>query len=555
MAQIPRYDTQVDLNALPGQRQQIAAPADAFGAQYAKDIGQVGKVIGAVGDALSEKMFKEIDAANKAAVTSLLLKADESFKAKRAEILDRVADYTGPEPKSAVPLAADLTGRSGDAYAEIADKIADPDQKAMFIAKAQEKHAINEADANEAERAAHNSYMGAVGEKNILSAQSELAAIPPENFTKPVLYNADGTTKTAVDLQIDKVRDGAEIIGHAKGWDSQTIKNQSDKAVAQTIEKLIGAAIDKGATTAAAYLMGTYKDILSADQKIKLSNDINEQAIANDGSNLARHSLALGKSLPEVIAAIDDTDWPTKRKDEVSKIVKQKYAENEQIKNLVMRDANQVGERYFQETGRKPERKVWDAMSNDARAAILAVLEKVARGESIVTDMTVYGALRNIIAAGGDEALRLDLSEYADKLSIADRKSLADSQAALLKPDTHNDEISRATQASTAVKLLGLRGKEEGLFLKKFNDEVDAAASAGKPLDYKGRAALITRLSLPTDTGWGGTGRAYQAKPGDKVKFEIDDSTREELKAQAKRLGRDFRDEDVIQELYLRKYQ
>ena len=511
MATIPRYDEQrVSTNALSGQRQNIATPDAAFGSAQAKLAGDLGDIAGTAGDAMAEHFIKQQKLADDTTLAKALHDADNEYMKGHNEVVGASADYVGPGAKHADKgLGGALMEKHAAAYNAQAALV--PERLRGDFARLTEKARMaNESNALKIESEANTNFIVNTATNTAESARSIILSTPFTDLTRVVVIEPDGTRKTNVDLQFDNIDAAVDLAGRAKGLDSAAISKLRDDASSKVVTQMITNALDKDQPAIAAQLLGKYEEQkrISPDDAQKLRDKIEVGAVENEGILISRTAIAAKEGLPGVIAKIEKGNDPV-RAEKLAKVVRQKFAEHQQVREFDMRAANEEGLKYMQDHKvSRPPSAIWDRMDPDKRQSIIDANEKIRRGENIITDLDAYSSIDVMISTGDPKMYSIDWASYAGSISQSDMKTLRNKVAATLKPEEAKVSTLLTERVSATIKSLGLSGSEEGAFRLAYNDEVAPIVNSGKPVTYEEGAAIIRRLTMKT----GGYNKQYLYK-------------------------------------------
>lgn len=550
MATIPRYDEQQSsTNALPGQRQQISTPADAFGGQYAEDLGKVAKAVSGVADAALDAHQRAVDAADKTAVFNALDKGDGEVGVVESKLLGDIDKYTGPD--------AEIKDRFGDVYHR--DVMApyaaprntlSPRQQKLYDEQVEIRAHKALARGRDLENKANDNFVKATSERAINRLDNQVLTFGASDFTKPTVYSADGKNdKTNFDLAVDELRIAVTGIANVAGLTKPEEDALVDKAIGVWVSKSAERLIEAGDTLNAGMLLGgKYGDKVDSDTKKKITEFSDKKKVELNGLADAKSFLKAKVSLREALDQVD-AKYPDPIEAQAIKTkVREQYGIDKQITAFGYDAARtELFEHQKTHPGSMPK-SITDRMDPEVVVALKSAQSKAAQGVDVETDPKVFAALLNMTIARDPNLTDDVFWKHADKLKTEDVMFLVKKRSELLKPGEEGaDEVTSAQQLSAQIKHLVLTGKSEGEFMRAYYRELAAAnAATGKRSTYADREAILTRLALKTRDGK----KAYQVEPADygTTDWAISDEDLAKMKALAPNV--DWEDKNVRNRQY-----
>lgn len=496
MPSIPRYDErQVDLNLLPGQRQQIAAPAAAFGGQYAEDLGKVGKVLGGVADAATEFAIKEKRKVDEAAVNDVLDTASKELNAEREKFTSDRSKYVGPDREKQAPLAEEYSLRAGEILDKHALKISDPYQQELLLTKGRDLLQREMDFGYELETKANNEYLINTGTKVVDSA----LRMAMDSGGEPSLLTP----------AMDSVASGVRNIGAGNQWDDATIEQKTAEAQGKVAAMLIGKLMDDQQFGKANQLFGEFKGKIPVELHEKLKSGLEEGDLEAEARLAVGDAISKGLSYKEFF---DSVKGEGKSQDKIRAYGKQRYAEIAHAKKVDQQAANEEGLGFVLK-GKPIPTATRNRMSVDAQLSLKDYYEKRARGDKIKTDLPTYEMVRAKVLE--DETF--DLTPYVNVLSEGDYKGLVK-----LKQDSSSKaKLAYIKKVDAEIKRLSADLPEQlrPLYSKWARDNLIAASDEDRPLSDEEMNKILWRgLTQRKGPGFfGSTKFVFQGAEGDYV--------------------------------------
>jgi hypothetical protein len=486
MATVPRVDGATVQEQAPNfrlDRQDIAAPAAAFGAVQARDLGQLGQQV--------DQLAQQIETRQA---------ADQSFQADTALKQDYLQFQQNIDKRKGVNaygVTADTTKFFDDSIQKYSQGL-DPRAQRLFLQSAQTLRLSGILHAGQ--------YENKEREQSVVdSANARISTTIGVAAAKPTPDNVAQAQST-----IDKT---IRAVGAMNGWDKDlTEKNRLDQMGQLHLQVLQGL-IENQPLQAQAYLdahkneipgtalaevehkvtVGTAKETAQAfaDQAVKGMNE--EQAIKTVRDKYAGdlediYVSAVRSRFADVRTAQADADKAT---------MNQAYG--------LVADAVQKGKTLT--IGDIPN-GLLTKLSGSQRLQLFGEIDRVNNNTKVSTDFGTYDKLTKMFQNDPENFHKVDLTQYFPQLADSDRRHFEDLSTASAQAVTNGSKLKDVQdlsgQISTSMGVLGLDGNDgqkpqlRAAITQAINERISAEEQkTQKPLNYLQRQQIINEMIVP----------------------------------------------------------
>lgn len=542
MARVPTVtEPRQELNALPGNRQQIATPDGAFGATQARQLGQAGQALDRVAD-VAVKFQEEAD---KAAVLDFNTKAE----LLEQELTAGEGGYTratpsgvfGPDADKSVPFTDRFAGQYRQRLTELRDSLASPRQKA----KADELIATRATMF----RGRVQAYEG----KLIDDYNVEIGATSIKTSTDAIVAAYNDPAK--IDMALAGIVAGAQQVGTGKRLGKEAVAAAALEAQSKALTAAVDRALDNGQHDLATNLLLKYGDRMTAVDKKALEKPVAEAARLSRGQEIGDAAVLQYTDEAEAVAAVRKAHAGADEEFFV-KVVQQRFGEKQQAQQAMQQKLKSEAWSYVAQ-GQRPPMSVFRRLDGEEQARINARLDERASGVKPQTDWSRYNDLRDM--ARDDPQSFLELPLDGEPLAPAELKGLQGLRDRLAKgADKATEVVSMEQQIGASLNELNISGhpKKKGMFQAAAFAEITAEAKRlGREPNYDERQKILDRLALQEDGFFGGK-RYYEVRDTEGAadfKVRIPDEDRAKIVAALKRANRPVSDAEVLR-LYRLKH-
>lgn len=539
MARVPTVDEpRQQLNALPGNRQQIATPDGAFGATQARQLQQVGKSLDVVAD-VAMKFQEEADKAavldfnNKAELIEQDLTAGEGgyTKATPTGVFGADADKT-------VPFTQRFDSQYQQKLKELRDGLASPRQQAQADALIARRAAAFRGRVQAYEGKLIDDYNVEIGTTAIKVGQDAVYG----SYNDPV----------KIEQALASIVAGVQQVGVGKRLGKEALQVAALEAQSKALAGAVDRALDDGRHDLATNLLLQYGNRMTEVDKKALVKPVAEAARVSRAQDISDQMVVQYDNEADAVAAVRKAHGGADEEFFV-KAVQQRFAEKQQAQQQMQTKLADDAWSYVAQ-GRRPPQSIFRRLDGKSQYAINNALEAKARGQddAVKTDWNRYADLREMALNDPAGFLKHDLRTEFPYLAKGEREGLLDLRDKLVKGgEKANEVVSMEQQITAGVNMLqlGSNAEKKGQFQSAVYAEITAEAKRlGREPNYDERQKIIDRMMLKEDSLWGGK-RYYQVRgTEDAADFEvrIPDSERANITAALKRANRPVTEAEVM---------
>lgn len=542
MARVPTVtEPRQELNALPGNRQQIATPDGAFGATQARQLGQVGQTLDRVAD-VAMKFHEEAD---RAAVLNFNTKAE----LLEQDLTEGEGGYTratpsgvfGPDADKSVPFTDRYAAQYRQKLVEMRDGLTSPRQKAQADALIEKRAGMF--------RGRVMAYEGKlIDEYNV-----EIGATSIKTNTDAIVAAYNDPSK--IDMALAGIVAGAQQVGTGKRLGKEAVAAAALEAQSKALSSAVDRALDNGQHDLATNLLLKYGDRMTATDKKALEKPVAEAARLSRGQELADRMVLQYDDEGAAVAAVRK-EFAGADEEFFVKVVQQRFGEKAQAQQAMQQKLKSEAWRYVAQ-GQRPPMSIYRRLGGEEQDRINYRLDLRARGQKPTTDWERYNELRDL--ARTDPEAFVEMTLDGEPLAPADLKGLQNLRDKLAKgADKATEVVSMEQQIGAYINELNLSGnpKKKGQFQAAVYDEITAEAKRlGREPNYDERQKILDRLVLQEDGFFGGK-RYYEVRGTEEAaNFEvrIPDEERAKIAVALKRAGRPMTEAEVMR-LYRLKH-
>ncbi len=539
MARVPTVDEpRQQLNALPGNRQQIATPDGAFGATQGRQLQQVGQSLDRVAD-IAMKFQEEAD---KAAVLD--------FNSK-AEIIEQdltagKAGYTRATPTGVFGADADKTVPFTDRFdtqyqqklKELRDGLTSPRQQAQADALIARRAAAFRGRVQAYEGKLIDDYNVEIGTTAIKVGQDAVFGA----YNDPV----------KIEQALAGIVAGVQQVGVGKRLGKEALQVAALEAQSKALAGAVDRALDDGRHDLATNLLLQYGNRMTEVDKKALVKPVAEAARVSRAQEIGDQMVVQYADEAEAVAAVRKAHGGADEEFFV-KAVQQRFAEKAEAMK-VAQDKMADDAWSYVARGQRPPQSIFRRLDGKSQYAINNALEAKARGRenAVKTDWNRYVELRDQILKDQAGFSGRDLRKEFPYLANSELEGLRDLRDKLAKGgDKATEVVSMEQQVTASINTLqlGQNAEKKGQFQSTAYREITAEAKRlGREPNFDERQKILDRLMLKEDALWGGK-RYYQVTgTEDAAGFEvrIPDSERANIVAALKRANRPVTDAEVM---------
>lgn len=542
MARVPTVDEpRQQLNALPGNRQQIATPDGAFGGTQARQLQQVGQTL----DRVADVAIKFQEEADKAAVLD--------FNSK-AEIIEQdltagKTGYTRATPTGVFGADADKTVPFTDRFdtqyqqklKELRDGLTSPRQQAQADALIARRAAAFRGRVQAYEGKLIDDYNVEIGTTAIKVGHDAVFGA----YNDPV----------KIEQALASIVAGVQQVGVGKRLGKEALQVAALEAQSKALAGAVDRALDDGRHDLATNLLLQYGNRMTEVDKKALVKPVAEAARVSRAQEIGDQMVVQYADEAEAVAAVRKAHGGADEEFFV-KAVQQRFAEKAEAMK-VAQDKMADDAWSYVVRGQRPPQSIFRRLDGKSQYAINNALEAKARGQGdgpTQTDWDRYAELREMALNDPAGFLRRDLRNEFPYLAKGEREGLLDLRDKLAKGgDKATDVVSMEQQVTASINTLqlGQNAEKKGQFQSTAYREITAEAKRlGREPNFDERQKIIDRLMLKEDAPWYGRSRTYFEAAGteDAAGFEvrIPDSERANIVAALKRANRPVTDAEVM---------
>ncbi len=539
MARVPTVDEpRQQLNALPGNRQQIATPDGAFGATQGRQLQQVGQSLDRVAD-IAMKFQEEAD---KAAVLD--------FNSK-AEIIEQdltagEAGYTRATPTGVFGADADKTVPFTDRFdtqyqqklKELRDGLTSPRQQAQADALIARRAAAFRGRVQAYEGKLIDDYNVEIGTTAIKVGQDAVFGA----YNDPV----------KIEQALAGIVAGVQQVGVGKRLGKEALQVAALEAQSKALAGAVDRALDDGRHDLATNLLLQYGNRMTEVDKKELVKPVAEVARVSRAQEIGDQMVVQYADEAEAVAAVRKAHGGADEEFFV-KAVQQRFAEKAEAMK-VAQDKMADDAWSYVARGQRPPQSIFRRLDGKSQYAINNALEAKARGRenAVKTDWNRYVELRDQILKDQAGFSGRDLRKEFPYLANSEREGLLDLRDKLAKGgDKATEVVSMEQQVAASINTLqlGQNAEKKGQFQSTAYREITAEAKRlGREPNFDERQKILDRLMLKEDALWGGKRYFQVMGTEDAAGFEvrIPDSERANITAALKRANRPVTDAEVM---------
>lgn len=539
MARVPTVDEpRQQLNALPGNRQQIATPDGAFGGTQARQLQQVGKSLDVVAD-VAMKFQEEADKAavldfnNKAELIEQDLTAGEGgyTKATPTGVFGADADKT-------VPFTQRFDNQYQQKLKELRDGLASPRQQAQADALIARRATAFRGRVQAYEGKLIDDYNVEIGTTAIKVGQDAVHGA----YNDPV----------KIEQALASIVAGVQQVGVGKRLGKEALQVAALEAQSKALSGAVDRALDDGRHDLATNLLLQYGNRMTEVDKKALVKPVADAARVSRAQDISDQMVVQYSNEADAVAAVRKAHGGADEEFFV-KAVQQRFAEKQQAQQQMQTKLADDAWSYVAQ-GRRPPQSIFRRLDGKSQYAINNALEAKVRGQddAVKTDWNRYADLREMARNDPAGFLKHDLRNEFPYLAKGEREGLLDLRDKLVKGGEKANEVVSMEQQITAgmnMLQLGSNAERKGQFQSAVYAEITAEAKRlGREPNYDERQKIIDRMMLKEDSLWGGK-RYYQVRgTEDAADFEvrIPDSERANIAAALKRANRPVTEAEVM---------
>lgn len=275
MARVPMVEgPQARTQALPGVRQSIATPQDAFGGVHAERLQQIGDM----GQRLAMQYRDEADQSRIDDALNQLRERELEYTYGEQDGYTRLKGVEALQRPSKKPLSDEYTERYGSSIAEIEQSLGNDRQRALFRQRASERMTQFRGNLMNYEAQENQSYQLSVAEGTINTATREIAAF----------YNDPGKINEGV----ASIRAAAYKDGRLRGLAAEQVEARATKLVSGAHLAAIDQALGTNNPLYAEQYLRTYKDQMDPGDLLKARAQVDEVASVYIGNAKASQVLS-----------------------------------------------------------------------------------------------------------------------------------------------------------------------------------------------------------------------------------------------------------------------
>ncbi|MES2099045.1 MAG: hypothetical protein V4569_04440 [Pseudomonadota bacterium] len=501
----------IERNALPFVPQSAsAATSEAFGANRARALGQVGQLLGDVAQRMQDK--EDADQ---------LFRAEVSFDADRQAFEREELGRQGVNAKGGSERAAEFWDK---AKRKAAEGVTSEKARALF-----ERRSFN------VQRATNDTLMRHEQVETNRSLQdSALARV------KSAIDLAVGDpSPERVALARQDISGAIDVVSKIRGDTPEITANLKMASLTQLHKQIVMNAVDSDPDAAKAYFYANKKEINGGDAAV-IEHALHKGGLLRDAQDAADEIATKFTSEADAMAHVQKTYSGDKEK-----AIKAELRERFNMRDATVTKAKT--EAYAQgqllvAKGQNVPQSLLLLMDPSQQAALIEHRQARARAAAaearaanaskpIKTDWSLYVDLREKAAADPEGFKALHLGEYAERIGPSQLEQLLDIQGKTEKSKPKQREAATLhQQMSATISALKITKAQKGEFQSFVQSAVDdAQETKGKPLTYDERQAIIDRAVLqgpdPDRILPWGERRMFQLTPDQRTRFKPNAAT------------------------------
>lgn len=549
MPQVPISNRQVNEQGFKAVQKRATLP----GAQQAQGFESLGNSLVSLEKSLNKERNSEKQQAYKLELDAF----KNDLRNKKNELLyDKDSGYTRMKGRQALDGFDSKKKEYDDYINERLGSLKNEEIKSMAAVEAQPfktEYSLN-----------LNQHAG--GEHESLKDQTYLSTL--ESLKDDALLNSSSAGKLGETLA--KVNMEVGEYGRRKGMDAKTIQEMQTQKKSEIHLGLINRFINNGDDLTAKTYLNKFSKDMDSDSVMKAEGILRTASIKGESQRIVDEAMKMGKGYQETMdfvrakgdeAGPEVRDAATSRfKDRYNEI---KFAEKEKNRADFQSAMDQL-DKYRTLDHLTPEEI--NNLSEKKRSVLKKVHSLIAKGVEPETDPVVYQDLiiKASTPAFQQDFLKIDINEYADKLSTSDRKQLLGMRQSLIAKDgAYDDKFGKIMSDTTVInKVMDEAGISGDAKRAKFTNLVMEQAVAWErankksiPNDELNRLANRFGMKVITDVGtlWNSTDRLYDVgdNPVEAIDFnEIPVRDRQMLQESMRNQGIPF-DEKKAATIYM----
>lgn len=553
MAQVPFITgaPRTRLRPISTGSSQVTPPASAFGANTGRMFQQAGQVIGQIAD----QQFREQVQRDERDDAQAVFQAQTTL---RTEYLNWSADQRqARRGMMARDLTADFEKFYDERAGELAAQMTSPRQQLLFQ-QASDRIRLNGLQATRRfEDAELDRAHDVAWETNKIS----LARVAVDD---PEPGNVAATAQA--------VKQANAYQAARKGLPAEWVQAQNAKDLTQMHSQIVAGMIDSDPKAARRHYLQHADDIDPA-ARVRIERVLKDATDLVQTQEWADEIMASGLSRADAMAQIEkDHSGEAERdlKREVNTRFNARDAATEERRQEAYGQAAELAV-----NGQMPPNSLMSQLTGVQRAQVIrarrAELERrkrLAKGETIKTDLKLYGQLRQMANADPAKFMRTDLNQYVDRLAGKEFEALLDRQDAVTKESRKEAKPDKPVatwdrQVRQRVGQMQLKDEDRAEFEIAADDaRRDAELVKGSVLTEAEQVQLLDRLLVEGEVSGGGlfgffdsNATFYQVRDTEQASQfvpEVPDAEREKIEAALQRAGKPVTDE-AVQALYRRK--
>jgi hypothetical protein len=524
MARVPRVTgVSATTAAMPNVRQNLSAPAEAFGGTAARQMAETGRNLSTAGNKLDDVATKIQEQTD----LDLVFQADTALKNQYLEFQQSANNRKGVQ---AWGLAGETKKWFDDNITKIGGNLSER-QKRVFLQRAETLRLQGLDYYGRYELDERNKATAASTEANTLSAIDVAASDPtPGNIaasTKLISQNADANARLF-------------------GWSPEVLAAKKAEDLGKLHQQVLQGLVENDPMQAEAYY-NEHKAEIPGAMQAEIGKAVRIGTAKEKAQALVDKVMASGLSEAAALDMIR-SEYSGDEEDIYVSAVKSRFNEIDAARNRAEKENRDAAYDAVARAGGDLSRVpagVISRLGDYDRAQLDAYAERISSGKAIKTDLETYDQLSKLAREQPEAFVDYDLLQHRSQLSDTDFKRFTDLKASLAKPEKVTDIATLEQQLTSRHEALGLTGSDtEGAkaakrarFDKMARDALDGFKTReGREPTYKEREELLDRLMLPgtlkgSGVIWDDEARLYEViDTSDADKFEItvpdDDRTR-----------------------------
>lgn len=552
----PRVPTrQVADQVLPSVRQSANATAEQFGGQDERTFAAQQNAISGLVDAGLKAKQEIDDARTKESYSQLVKIKNEMFWNPEKGAVSR-------KEANAANVVNDYMEQYKKATDKVREGLSNESQRAMF-----DQMATKEGDELHGMLSRHAS-----NESQAYKKTSTMASVAAARNDAINNYAMPGKVEDSINTQVSSLTSYLSQQGLKKPEiDVEVAKVKSD-TYAGVIDRMLALGNDKQAKE---YFESVKDGIEVAETRKTLEKSLRTGSIRGESQRLSDEYISSSKSMSEALAKANEIEDSDVRDATVDRL-KNKYATAETAK---LYDSERTMANYVNtiETTKSLDSippNEWDALEPEQKKSLYEYHQYIVEGRNVPTDMQTLYDLKTLASSAEtqDDFMKMNLLDYASKLSTEDRKELINLQTAMRKADPSakkildgyrtDQDIVNGTLNSMGINT-ATKNENEKKRINQFRMAVDAEVVAtqektGKKVNNIELQAIADRFATKVITSkgwfWNTEKHAFELTPEDKGEIDVTQIPAKEiprLQETLRKYGRPVTNE-AMAELYLK---